>query len=115
MIAVAADLRDNPPETVALALPEGPLCGWVTKVDVPFGGPVTARRARSCKSHRTPSSMSPSTGARRSFCSFGLSGTVPLGVTILGGTLRLYVNHLEGEPERIAPLVVDHLRISARA
>jgi hypothetical protein len=50
-----------------------------------------------------------STGARRSFCSFGLSGTVPSGVTILGGTLRLYVNHLDGEPERIAPVVVDHL------
>jgi hypothetical protein len=106
-IVVAADLRDNPPETVTL-LPEGPLCGWVTKVDVPFEGPVTATNPTILQISSYPSSMT-STGARRSFCSFGLSGTVPSGVTILGGTLRLYVNHLEGEPERIAPLVVDHL------
>jgi hypothetical protein len=50
-----------------------------------------------------------STGARRSFCSFGFSGKVPAGVTILGGTLSLYVNHLDGEPERVAPLIVDRV------
>jgi hypothetical protein len=106
-LVVAADLRDNPPETVTL-LPEGPLCGWVTKVDPPFDGTVTATNPTILQISSYPSSMN-STGARRSFCSFSLSGAVPTGVTVLGGTLRLYVNHLDGEPDRIAPLVVDHL------
>jgi hypothetical protein len=106
-LVVAADLRDNPPETVTL-LPEGPLCGWVTKVDVPFDGPATATNPTILQISSYPASMT-STGARRSFCSFGFAGKVPAGVTVLGGTLRLYVNHLDGEPERIAPLVVDHL------
>jgi hypothetical protein len=109
-IVVAADLRDNPPETVTI-LPEGPLCGWVTNVDVPFDGgaaPVTATNPTILQISSYPTSMT-STGARRSFCSFGFSGKVPSGVTVLGGTLSLYVNHLDGEPERIAPLVVDQV------
>jgi hypothetical protein len=52
-IVVAADLRDNPPETVTI-LPEGPLCGWVTKVDVPFDGGTARLRSRTPRSCRSP-------------------------------------------------------------
>jgi hypothetical protein len=103
-IVVAADLRDNPVQTLTL-LPEGPLCGWVT--DVSFGSNTVATNPTILQVASYPANFE-ETGARRSFCSFNFAA-VPAGVTILSATLGLYVNEVLDDADLIAPLIIDHL------
>lgn len=93
-IVVAADVRDNPIQTLTI-LPEPGNCSYHSRAEEVF--------------RIDPDTLKVGTVVdTRSLCSFELQG-VPAGVEILSANLRVFQTQAVGAAENLGPVLVDHM------